>query len=88
MYTGSLYGALASLLDGVDSATLQGKRVAMYSYGSGLAASFFSLRVKGDTSEMQAKLDLKQRLENNQVRPCEEFVQALQVRPPLARLLR
>ncbi|KPV75267.1 uncharacterized protein RHOBADRAFT_36114 [Rhodotorula graminis WP1] len=80
MYTGSLYGALASLLDGVDSATLQGKRVAMYSYGSGLAASFFSLRVKGDTSEMQSKLDLKQRLENNQVRPCEEFVQALQLR--------
>ncbi|GAA6051380.1 hypothetical protein JCM3770_004511 [Rhodotorula araucariae] len=80
MYTGSLYGALASLLDSVDSQTLQGKRVAMYSYGSGLAASFFSLRVKGDTSEMHDKLQLKQRLEKNQVRSCEEFVEALQVR--------
>ena len=80
MYTGSLYGALASLLDSVDSQTLQGKRVAMYSYGSGLAASFFSLRVKGDTTEMHTKLQLKQRLVANQVRPCEEFVQALQVR--------
>ncbi|GAA5903740.1 hypothetical protein JCM6882_003401 [Rhodosporidiobolus microsporus] len=80
LYTGSLYAALASLLDTVDSATLQGKRVAMYSYGSGLAASFFSLKVKGDTSEIHEKLQLKARLEKNQVRSCEEFIEALKLR--------
>ncbi|GAA6007870.1 hypothetical protein JCM10207_004907 [Rhodosporidiobolus poonsookiae] len=80
MYSGSLYGALASLLDSVDSATLQGKRIAMYSYGSGLAASFFSLRVKGDTSEIHEKLQLAKRLEGSQVRSCEEFIAALKLR--------
>lgn len=80
MYAGSLYGAFASLLDSVDSQTLQGKRIALYSYGSGLAASFFTVRVKGDTSEIHNKLKLKERLEQNQVRSCEEFVEALKVR--------
>lgn len=79
MYTASLYGSLASLLDSTSSADLQGKRIAMYSYGSGLAASFFTIRVKGSTEEMQTKLDLKKRLEKMEVRPCEEYVEALQV---------
>ena len=77
MYAGSLYGALASLLSTTDSATLQGKRVGLYSYGSGLAASFFSLRVTGDTSEIQKQLDLKNRLDQVEVRPCSEYIQAL-----------
>ncbi|GAA6027486.1 hypothetical protein JCM8097_007885 [Rhodosporidiobolus ruineniae] len=80
MYSGSLYGALASLLDTVDSATLQGKRIALYSYGSGLAASFFSVRVRGDTSQIHEKLQLKQRVERSEVRSCEEFIAALKLR--------
>ncbi|BGP24349.1 hydroxymethylglutaryl-CoA synthase [Rhodotorula toruloides] len=80
MYAGSVYGAFASLLDTVDSKTLQGKRIALYSYGSGLAASFFTVRVKGDTSEIHDKLKLKERLDKNQVRSCEEFVEALKLR--------
>lgn len=80
MYSASLYGALASLLDTAEPAALQGKRIAMYSYGSGLAASFFTLRVKGDTSEIHQRLKLKEQLEQNQVRSCEEFVAALKVR--------
>ncbi|GAA5997775.1 hydroxymethylglutaryl-CoA synthase [Rhodotorula paludigena] len=80
MYAGSLYGAFASLLDSVDAATLQGKRIAMYSYGSGLAASFFSIRVRGDTSEMHETLKLGERLAANQVRSCEEFIEALKLR--------
>ncbi|GAA5970825.1 hypothetical protein JCM11641_004468 [Rhodosporidiobolus odoratus] len=80
LYTGSLYAAFASLLDTCDSETLKGKRIAMYSYGSGLAASFFSIRVKGDTAEIQQKLQLKQRVEKNQVRSCEEFLEALKLR--------
>lgn len=80
MYTASLYGALASLIDSTDSATLQGKRIGMFSYGSGLAASFFTLRVKGSTTEMQQLMNLKERLAQMQVRPCTEYVKALEVR--------
>jgi len=40
-YTASLYIGLASLLDLVDD-DLAGKRVGFYSYGSGLAAEYFS----------------------------------------------
>ena len=79
MYTASLYGALASLLDSTPSEELQGKRVAMYSYGSGLAATFFSLRVRGSTAEMRTKMDLKARMEEMVVRPCQEYVDALKV---------
>lgn len=80
MYTASLYGAFASLLDSTDSATLQGKRIGMFSYGSGLAASFFSIRVKGSTAEIQKQLNLQERLSKMQVRPCAEYVAALEVR--------
>lgn len=81
LYTASLYASLASLIDTVPSATLQGKRIAMFSYGSGLAASFFTIRVRGDTSEMKEKLDLVKRLDKMEVRSCEEYVAALQVCP-------
>ncbi|KDE07083.1 hydroxymethylglutaryl-CoA synthase [Microbotryum lychnidis-dioicae p1A1 Lamole] len=80
MYTASLYGALASLLDTVSSETLQGKRIGMYSYGSGLAASFFSLKVKGSTEQMQKQLGLQQRLAKTEVRSCQEYLDALQLR--------
>ncbi|POY71884.1 hypothetical protein BMF94_5245 [Rhodotorula taiwanensis] len=80
MYSASLYGALASLLDTAEPSALQGKRIAMYSYGSGLAASFFSIAVKGDTTEIHDRLKLNEQLEANQVRPCEEFVAALKLR--------
>lgn len=77
MYSGSVWGAFASLLSTAESADLQGKRVALYSYGSGLAASFFSLKVRGDTSEIKEKLNLAERLSKVEVRSCEEFIEAL-----------
>lgn len=42
---------------------MQGKRIAIFSYGSGLASSMFSLKVRGSTEDMQQKLDLHARLE-------------------------
>ena len=63
MYSASVYGALISLLSGVDSTLLQGKRVGVYSYGGGLAASFFSLRIRGDLSDMSRRINLKARLD-------------------------
>lgn len=62
MYTASVYGGLVSVLSNVDSATLQGKRIGVFSYGSGLASSLFSLKVVGPTDFMQKSLNLKERL--------------------------
>ena len=64
MYCGSVYGGLVSLISNVAPKTLQDKRVGIFSYGSGLASSMFSLKVVGDISNMVEKLDLQQRLES------------------------
>ncbi|KAI0377034.1 hydroxymethylglutaryl-CoA synthase [Hypomontagnella monticulosa] len=73
MYTASLYGGLASILAYVDSATLQGKRIGLFSYGSGLASSFFSLRVKGSTEEMAKVLDIPNKLASRRAVPPETY---------------
>lgn len=77
MYTASLYGGLASLVSRVDPATLLGKRISMFAYGSGCASSFYAIRVKGDTTEIQEKMDLLGRLASMKVVPCEEYVSSL-----------
>lgn len=79
MYTGSLYGGLASLVSRVDSETLQGKHVSLFAFGSGCAASFFALKVVGSTKEISEKLDLIKRLGEMQVVPCTEYVEAMNV---------
>ena len=79
MYTASLYGCLASLLSTVAPAELKGKRVSLYAFGSGCAASFFTVRVKGDTSAIREKMDLIDRLSKMKVVPPQEFVDALHV---------
>lgn len=67
MYCGSLYSGLCSLLTFVHSDHLAGKRVGMFSYGSGLASTMFSLRVVGSTEEIQSKLDLERKLSARRV---------------------
>lgn len=79
-YTASVWGALASLVDSVEPETLKGKRVGLFSYGSGLAASFFTIRVEGSTKAIKETLKLNERLASMEVRPCEEYVKALHVR--------
>ena len=79
-YTASLYGCLASLLSTVEPAELLGKRVSLFAFGSGCAASFFTLRVKGDTTEIRKKMDLINRLAQMKVVHPQEFVDALAVR--------
>ncbi|TBU34063.1 hydroxymethylglutaryl-CoA synthase [Dichomitus squalens] len=80
MYTASLYGGLASLLSSVEPAELKGKRISMFAFGSGLASSFFTIKVKGDSTEIKEKLDLVRRLESMKVVPCQEYVDALTLR--------
>ena len=67
MYTASVYGGLCALLSNVPKEALQGKRIAVFSYGSGLASSLFSMKVVGDVSEMVSKLDLHARLDARRV---------------------
>lgn len=70
MYCASVYGSLISLLSNIPRKQLHGKRIGIFSYGSGLASSLFSLVVKGDVSAMVRKLDLHTRLKARRtVRP-------------------
>ncbi|KAF4766653.1 hypothetical protein HAV15_010458 [Penicillium sp. str.  len=64
MYTASVYSGLVSLLSNVPSEQLQNKRIGMFSYGSGLASTLFSFRVKGDTSRIAGQVRLNERLES------------------------
>ena len=63
MYTASVYSSLASILTEIPAADLLHQRIGVFSYGSGLASSFFSLKVVGDVSELAKHLDFKPVLE-------------------------
>ncbi|NXN19926.1 HMCS2 protein, partial [Indicator maculatus] len=75
MYTPSMYGCLASLLAQSSARDLAGCRIGAFSYGSGLAASMFSLRVSQDAApgsaldklisslaDLPARLDARKRV--------------------------
>lgn len=62
MYCASVWSGLASLVSFVGSADLEGKRIGLFSYGSGLASSFLSLRVNGSTEQIAKTLDIQNRL--------------------------
>ncbi|XP_064548219.1 hydroxymethylglutaryl-CoA synthase 1 [Drosophila montana] len=50
MYTPSVYSGLVSLLISEPASQLVGKRIGVFSYGSGLAASMYSIKVTQDAS--------------------------------------
>ncbi|ODV88911.1 hypothetical protein CANCADRAFT_130700 [Tortispora caseinolytica NRRL Y-17796] len=80
MYTATVFGALCSLLSQVPADQLLGKRIGGFSYGSGLASTFFSLIVKGDVSEIQKALNLEARLESRKSASPEEYEKAVDYR--------
>ncbi|KAF2133464.1 hydroxymethylglutaryl-CoA synthase [Dothidotthia symphoricarpi CBS 119687] len=67
MYCGSVYGSLVSLIANIDDKTMQGKRIGLFSYGSGLASSLFSFKVQGSIENIAKKLDLHARLDSRRV---------------------
>ncbi|KAJ1719090.1 3-hydroxy-3-methylglutaryl coenzyme A synthase [Coemansia erecta] len=72
MYTGSVFFGLASLLSQASFDQLDGKRIALFSYGSGCAASVYSFRVRADTSAIAQTIDLSTRLDSrSKVSPAE-----------------
>lgn len=51
----------------------------MYAFGSGCASSFYAIRVVGSTKPLSDAMQLKERLASMDVRPCEEYVEAMKV---------
>merc|ERR1712083_649152 len=54
MYTPSLYGGLISFMVSLPPEELAGKHIALFSYGSGMASSFFSLGISSQHEESSA----------------------------------
>ena len=73
MYCASVYGSLVALLSNVPGERLKGSRVGIFSYGSGLASSFFSMKVVGDISPMAKQLNLHERLDARRTVPPETY---------------
>ncbi|KAK4488225.1 hypothetical protein RD792_003970 [Penstemon davidsonii] len=77
MYTASIYAAFASLLHNKNS-SLAGQRVILFSYGSGLAASIFSLRFsEGEhpfsLSNIATIMNVSEKLKSRHEFPPEKF---------------
>ena len=73
MYCASVYGSLVSLLSNVPADQLTGRRVGIFSYGSGLASSLFSMKVTGDVSSLAKTLNLQERLDARRTVPPETY---------------
>ncbi|CAG8596787.1 7948_t:CDS:10 [Ambispora leptoticha] len=80
MYTASLYGSLASLLGEVPSEQLVGKRIGLFSYGSGLAATFFSMKIVDSISTIAKNLDIKNRFDSRVKISPEQFNEIMRLR--------
>ncbi|KAL9051279.1 MAG: hypothetical protein Q9162_006122 [Coniocarpon cinnabarinum] len=73
MYCASLFSSLASVLSNVPSSQLEGKRIGMFSYGSGIASSMFVFRVRGNVEEIVKKMDVNARLASRNVVPPQVY---------------
>ncbi|KAF5134683.1 Hydroxymethylglutaryl-CoA synthase [Metarhizium anisopliae] len=73
MYCASVWGGVASLLSFIDPKALEGKRIGVFSYGSGLASSFMSFRVNGNVEAIAKNLNIPSRLEARRAVPPETF---------------
>lgn len=81
MYTASCWTSLASVLYFIGNEELQGKRISIFSYGSGLASTLMSVKVVGDISNITKNLDLEHKLgAGRKQRTPEEYVHAIELR--------
>jgi len=87
MYTPSLYGCLVSLLISTDIHELAGKRVGLFSYGSGLCSSMYSLHISSNAtpgSPLSQLIDslshIKQLLDQRTKVSPEEFEHIMKTR--------
>jgi len=80
IYCGSVYSCLISLLSMKSDQELIGKRILVFSYGSGLASSMFSITVAAPVSAIANKIDINARLKQRTTCSPAQFTQALQKR--------
>ncbi|CAE6433114.1 unnamed protein product [Rhizoctonia solani] len=80
LYTGSLYTGLASLLSNVPPERLVGKRVLMFGFGGGCAASMYALHIAQSPSHIVEKMDLLQRLSSMKVTSVKDYLFAMDIR--------
>ncbi|XP_010272584.1 PREDICTED: hydroxymethylglutaryl-CoA synthase-like [Nelumbo nucifera] len=83
MYTASLYAAFASLVHNKHS-TLDGNRVVMFSYGSGLTSTMFSFRLHSgehpfSLSNIAAVMNIPAKLKSRHEFSPEKFVETLKL---------
>jgi len=78
-YCASLYVNLVSLIDNL-SDDLIGKRLLLFSYGSGMAATLFSIIVKGSVEFIKQKQKVIKRLGQRQFIDPSEFTKVLAMR--------
>jgi len=83
-YTASLYAGLASVID-AQGQNLDGKRVGMFSYGSGSIATMFALEGHSDSSvfsleRMQKTLRLQERLSARRSVSADEYLESMEQR--------
>ncbi|XP_029474691.1 hydroxymethylglutaryl-CoA synthase, mitochondrial [Rhinatrema bivittatum] len=87
MYTPSLYGCLTSVLAQYSAQQLAGSRIGAFSYGSGLAATLFSIRVSQDSAPgspldklVSSLSDLPARLASRKRVQPKEFEEIMKLR--------
>lgn len=87
MYTPSVYGGLASYISCNTANSLAGKRIALFSYGSGLASTMFSLKISDDDgpdsplSQLVSSLsNLKARLDSRKKVSPAVFAETMKLR--------
>ncbi|PWZ12838.1 Hydroxymethylglutaryl-CoA synthase [Zea mays] len=83
MYTASLYAALASVLYNKHD-SLNGQRIVMFSYGSGLTSTMFSLRLNNgqhpfSLSNIGSVLGVTEKLQSRHETLPEKFVETLKL---------
>ncbi|XP_007430522.1 hydroxymethylglutaryl-CoA synthase, cytoplasmic isoform X1 [Python bivittatus] len=87
MYTPSVYGCLASLLAQYSPQQLAGQRIGVFSYGSGFAATLYSIKVSQDATPgssldkiIASLTDLKARLDSRKCITPEVFAENMMLR--------
>ncbi|KAL3900477.1 MAG: hypothetical protein SGCHY_001317 [Lobulomycetales sp.] len=79
-YCASLYSGLVSLISNVSSDGLVGKRLVLFSYGSGLASSMFSIKCVAPPTLMRENLNLDSRLESRIKISPQEYDEIMSLR--------
>ena len=74
IYTGSVYMGLASLLE-TERDRVDGKRVGVFSYGSGCGAEFFVCQMKTGLSEIIRGMRFQEQLDRRKAITFEQYVQ-------------